>query len=115
MSDRDATWLADILIAARHVQRFISGVSGPDELDADVMRRSAVIHQMLILGEATKRVSAEFRQQHPEIPWASMAGMRDVLIHQYRGIDIEQVWAAATEAVPDLTRNLEPLIPPLDG
>ncbi|HEV7591429.1 MAG TPA: DUF86 domain-containing protein [Longimicrobium sp.] len=113
MSHPDHTWLADILIAARHVARFVAGVSRA-ELEVDVMRQSAVIRQLEIIGEASKQISAEFRSLHPEIPWRAMAGMRDVLIHGYRHVNPDAVWSAATESVPALIQNVEPLVPPFD-
>jgi uncharacterized protein with HEPN domain len=105
--DRD--WLADILIAARKVQRFVAGV-GRTEFEADDMRESAVARQLEIVGEAAKNVSPEFRAAHPEIPWKAMAGMRDVLIHAYRTVDRDAVWSAVTVSVPALIDALEPLI-----
>ena len=78
------------------------------------MRRSAIIHQLLIIGEATKQVSDQFRDAHPDIPWRRMAGMRDRLIHDYRQVDLDIVWRTATEMIPDLIRQVEPLVPPMD-
>lgn len=68
----------------------------------------------MIIGEATKRVSTEFRASHPEIPWKEMAGMRDVLIHDYRDVDIPNVWTAVTESIPALLEALEPLLQELE-
>jgi uncharacterized protein with HEPN domain len=113
MQPPDYTWLADILIAARHVRNFVDGVDR-DDFDGNAMRRSAIIHQLLVIGEATKRVSDPFRAAHPDIPWRKMAGMRDRLIHDYRQVDLEIVWGTATEMIPDLIRQVEPLVPPMD-
>jgi len=68
--------------------------------------------QIEIIGEATKRLSDEFRNQHPDIPWRSMAGMRDVVIHGYDHVDIEEVWRVAKADIPRLIMMLEPLVPP---
>lgn len=56
--------------------------------------QDAVIRSLEILGEATKRLSPEFRLLHPDLPWRAMAGMRDVLIHAYDQVDLEEVWMA---------------------
>jgi uncharacterized protein with HEPN domain len=56
--------------------------------------QDAVIRCLEILGEATKRLSPEFRRLHPDLPWRAMAGMRDVLIHAYDQVDLEEVWMA---------------------
>ena len=86
MRQPDYTWLGDILISARHVRNFVAGVDR-DEFDGNIMRRSAIIHHLMIIGEATKQVSDPFRAAHPDIPWRRMAGMRDRLIHDYRQVD----------------------------
>ena len=113
MQQPDHTWLADILDSARLVESFTSGISR-DELKQDVMRRAAVERYFEIIGEAAKNVSPEFKAAHPEIPWKAMAGMRDILIHAYRRVDLNEVWKIAAEDVPELIRNVEPLVPPID-
>jgi uncharacterized protein with HEPN domain len=66
----------------------------------------------LVLGEAVKRLSEEFRHHHPEIRWRLIAGMRDKLIHEYDTVDLEEVWRTATADIPQLIAFLEPLAPP---
>lgn len=111
MSLRDESSLIDILHAARLVQSFVEGVDRR-AFESDIMRQSAIIYQLTIIGEATKRISQEFRDSHPDVPWRQMAGMRDVLIHAYERIDMKEVWIAATVHVPDLISKIEPLVPP---
>jgi uncharacterized protein with HEPN domain len=112
MRHPDHVWLADILIAARHVRRFVEGVSR-EELEVDEMRISAVIQKLEIMGEAAKNVSPEFKSAHSTIPWKAMAGMRDVLIHSYRSVNPDLVWKAVSESVPNLIAEVEPLLPDL--
>lgn len=59
-----------------------------------------------VIGEATKRLSQDFRQQHPEVPWKQMAGFRDVLIHDYMGLQLEQIWATIEQSLPPLKKQL---------
>ena len=66
------------------------------------MVQDAVIRQLEIIGEATKHISKTFRETHTMVPWKDMAGMRDKLIHDYIGVDIEAVWVTATEDIPAL-------------
>ena len=107
-SDRD--YLKDILDAARLVQRFIQDID-QDTFNEDDMRQSAVIHQLTIIGEATKRLSSKSRISHPAIPWQDMAGMRDILIHAYNHLNLNIIWNTATVYIPDLIRQIEPLVP----
>jgi uncharacterized protein with HEPN domain len=68
--------------------------------------QDAVVRQLEVIGEATKRLSVPLREAHPEIPWRRIAGLRDVLIHDYMGVDIDAVWQATQRDVPDLKRLL---------
>lgn len=113
MQPPDTTYLFDILDAARSAREFVEGFT-EESFRADRKTQSAVIRELLIVGEATKQVSAGFRAAHPNIPWRAMAGMRDVLVHNYRGTSLETVWYAVTEALPALIAALEPLFPPED-
>ena len=83
-------------------------------LDAPIRKlsRYAVERQLMVIGEAVKRLSPEFRASHSGIPWSAIAGMRDHLIHGYDIVDLEEVWKTATVDVPDLLTALEPLVPP---
>lgn len=107
---RDEAILVDIAQAARLVLEFKRGVDKAAFLK-DVKTQSAVLHQLMIMGEAVKRLSRDFRTRHPEIPWALIAGMRDTLIHGYDIVDLDQVWKTADSDVPDLLALIEPLLP----
>ncbi len=72
----------DIANAIRRIVRYTSGISKL-ELEINDEKLSAILYQITIIGEATKRLSQEVRQQHPEIPWREMSGMRDVIVHEY--------------------------------
>lgn len=75
----------------------------------DYLTQDAVVRQLEIIGEATKRISIGLRDLNPDIPWSDMAGMRDILIHDYIDIDIDIVWKTATESIPDLVTLLKNL------
>jgi uncharacterized protein with HEPN domain len=71
---------------------------------------SAILREITVIGEATKRLSAEFRAAHPEMAWSRMAGMRDVIVHGYDTIDFDEVWDVAHRDAPNLIAYLEPLL-----
>jgi uncharacterized protein with HEPN domain len=107
---RDEATLLDIATAARLVLEFKEGMDKAAFL-GDVKTQSSVLHQLMVMGEAVKRLSDDFRTRHPEMPWPLMAGMRDKLIHGYDIVDLEEVWRTANRDVPDLLRWLEPRLP----
>ena len=86
--NRDLQSLLDIEQAARKTIQFKS-THNKETFLADEKTQSAIIFQLLIIGEATKRLSMELRDQHPDVPWSLMTGMQDNLIHEYDGIDTE--------------------------
>lgn len=67
------------------------------------------------MGEATKRLSREFREQHPEVPWDDIAGMRDIVAHQYDRIDLDIVWQVIQRNIPELLNMLVILLPSQDS
>lgn len=107
---RDDTVLLDIARAAKLVEDFKRGMDKASFL-SDEKTQSAVLHQLLIIGEAVKRLSSDFRSKHPEIPWSSIAGMRDILIHAYDIVDLEEVWKTANSDIPKLLSQIEPMLP----
>ena len=106
---RDEVTLLDMLHAARLIMEFVQGMD-KEQFLADEKTKSAVLYQLLVLGEAVKRLSKELREQHPDIPWSLIAGMRDQLIHAYDVVDWDEVWATATRDVPVLERDLAVLL-----
>ena len=103
---RDEVVLQDILNATRLVKDFIQGFE-KESFIQDWKTRSAVLYQITVIGEAVKRLSKEFRADHPEIPWALIAGMRDNLIHGYDLVDWDEVWKTSTVDVPELSDKIK--------
>ena len=110
MHHDDQTVLLDIQKATRLAIQFVEHLS-QDAFYDDVKTQSAVLHQLLILGEATKRLSREFRKEHPDVPWQLMAGMRDHLIHGYDAVDLEEVWNIVQRDLPSLLTGIDPFLP----
>jgi uncharacterized protein with HEPN domain len=95
----------DILKAAKFAQSFVENMD-KETLATDVKTLSAVLYQIAIVGEAVKRLSPEFRTQYSNIPWSAMAGMRDKLIHDYEGVDIDRVWLTLQFSIPELIETI---------
>lgn len=106
---RDLDYAADILAAARLALSYVEGVSYQTFLD-DTMRQDAVVRELLIIGEASKRLSDEFKASHPDIPWRQMAGMRDILVHAYDHVDLDEVWRVAADELTSLIAAIEPIV-----
>jgi len=108
---RDDAYLLDMLLAARKVQNFAQDVSW-EQFQSDELIQNAVMRQVQIIGEAARKVSLQYQQAHPEIPWQGIIGMRNRLIHEYFRIIPERVWDVVEKDMPELIRLIEPLVPP---
>lgn len=106
--------ILDMLKAARLARRFAEDVDREAFMD-DEEKQSAVLHQLLVLGEAAKRVDPSLVAQHDGIPWSDVAGMRDRLIHRYHDVDLEEVWRTVQRDLPGLIEGLEEIAPDVDG
>ena len=106
MSNRDDhDLLGDIQEAIRRARRYTEG-QNYEQFLADSKTQDAVIRALEILGEATKKLSLSLRETHPEIPWKSMAGVRDKLIHDYFGVNVDIVWQIVRDQLPELLEKI---------
>ena len=110
MSEIDNVRVRHILDAAREAVNFSEGRSRAD-LDTDRKLNLSLVRLLEIIGEAARGLSQEFRQEHPDLPWKSMVGIRDRLIHGYFDINLDVVWETVTEDLPPLIAQLKKIVP----
>jgi len=104
----DRERLLDIIEAIENVQKYAS--QGRDVFRNDELIQTWILHHIQILGEAAARLSNEFQEQHPDIPWFKIIGMRNILVHDYFGIDIEAVWSVVENDIPVLYNQIKRLL-----
>lgn len=91
------------------ISEYIYDVKKKDFLD-NYLIQDGVIRQIEIIGEATKNLTLHFRKKYPLIPWKDIAGMRDKLIHDYMGVDIDFVWETAKKDIPELEISIDNIL-----
>ena len=111
MQKDDLVYVGHMLDTARAIVVKTAGRSRT-EFDADDNLRLALVHLIQTLGESARRVSSEFQQGHPEVPWKQVVGMRHKVVHDYLHVDYEIVWTVATVHLPSLLAELERIAPP---
>jgi uncharacterized protein with HEPN domain len=102
-------FLADMLEALSKAGQFVEGMTY-EQFSKDDKTVYAVTRALEIIGEAAKRVPAEVREQHRNIPWREISGMRDKLTHDYFGVNLFVVWRTVTEDLPSLESSLRSLL-----
>ena len=109
MSNRDRPSLEDMLRAARKVVEYAEGTTR-ESLPSIPMRLDAVLYEIVVLGEAARRLSTELRAAHPEVPWREIIGLRSVITHGYDQIDDDELWRVIERDLPDLLSKLEAIL-----
>ena len=102
----DTIYIDHILKSINNILEYTSGLAKKNFAKNSLVQ-DAVIRNFEIIGEATKKVSNNFRQVNPEIPWKEMAGMRDKLIHDYIGVDIDVIWQTIEQDLPVIKKLLK--------
>ncbi|MDK2978729.1 MAG: hypothetical protein PWP52_1443 [Bacteroidales bacterium] len=102
----DLVYIEHIMDCIRKIKDYSYHLDRDDFLKNELVQ-DAIIRNIEIIGEATKNVSAGFKQSYPDIPWKEMAGMRDKLVHDYLGVDVEVVWATIHQDIPFLEQQIQ--------
>lgn len=105
---RDKEAIFDIIESINKILTYTIGIT-LIEFAANDEKQDAVLRRILVIGEATKRLSLEFRQRYPEIPWRDIAGIRDMIVHDYNRVDVERIWDVVQSDLPELLMFLNSL------
>lgn len=105
----DSLYLGHITEAVERILTFAA--AGEGAFRRDLMMQDAIIRNLQVMGEAVKKVSAETRASHPEVPWKDIAGMRDRVVHDYFGVSLDIVWDVVSNHLPRLRDALRGIVP----
>jgi len=107
---RDEERLRDVAEAIERIEKY--SARGRSAFESDELIQTWILHNLQIIGEACRGVSDELQNRFPDIPWPKIAGMRNILVHQYFGIDKDAVWAVVENEISPLRDQIEKI---LDG
>ena len=106
---RDDLRIQDMLLSITRIESYISGIEY-NSLENDNMRKSAIMAELTTIGEAAKNISQELKKKHSEVEWSKAASLRNVLVHEYFGIEWEILWNTITKDLPELKKQLNKII-----
>jgi uncharacterized protein with HEPN domain len=98
--------VADMRGAMDRIERYVVGMDH-DAFLADDKTVDAVVRNLEIIGEASRKMPDDFKTRHPSVPWAQMAGLRNRVVHDYTGVDLEIVWEIVKTSLPELRKQLD--------
>ncbi|MBU0628386.1 MAG: DUF86 domain-containing protein [Nanoarchaeota archaeon] len=110
MKKDNSVYLKHILDSIKRIEEYTKEISKEQFMSKNIVQ-AAAIREIEIIGEATKMIDNKFKEDYGSIPWKSIAGMRDKLIHGYFGVDLEAVWKTIEEDIPYLKRELTKVNP----
>jgi len=106
-------YLKDILEAIHKIERYTENISFEEFVNNELVQ-DGVVRNLEIIGEAAKNIPGDIKREYPDVEWRKIAGLRDILIHAYFGIDVEIVWDIVKNKVPKLKEKIEEILSKLD-
>lgn len=100
--------LLDILEAIERIEKYAA--QGREDFENDELVQTWIVHHLQIIGEAARALPGNFIDQHPEIDWSEIIGMRNILVHNYFGVDVDVVWAVVERDLPDLKLKIQAIL-----
>lgn len=110
----DALYLCDMVEAIDQIGRYLKG-QDEASFEANAMLHNAVTYQLMIVGEAAAKMSAETRALGSDIPWPLIVGFCNILVHEYFAVSVPRIWAIARQDAPQLGKSLEQLLNTVDA
>ena len=107
-------YLQDMILSMNRIAEYM-GSKTYDEFRRNYLVVDAIVRNFEIIGEAAKNVPEEIKSSYPKVPWKKMIGLRNLISHEYFGLDYEMLWKVATESIPENKRDIENIIFDLKG
>jgi uncharacterized protein with HEPN domain len=104
----DRARLLDILEAIEQIEKY--ACKGRQAIEKDELLQTWFVHHVQVIGEAASKLSDELRADHPDVPWAEVVAMRNVLVHEYFSVDVEETWTTVQHDLPGLKRKLAAIL-----
>ena len=105
-----SVYLEDIIVSLQKIKQYTKGLSEQDFYQ-NIQVQDAILRRLEVIGEATNHLPESFRNEHPQIPWRKISGMRNVLIHEYFGVNLHRVWLTVAKDLPLFQRQLSKVVP----